>query len=260
MIDLLKWHILALEERVARASPSPLERVAVFDLDGTLLLGDIGDAVFAYLSLQGQALALSWKEYQHLLRTHRSKAYRSVVEAMAGLKIESVVRATAAVMELREDYLVMGADRVKRPRPRPLLSQFVSLLHQYHYQVFVISASNHISVQQVALEWFNIPSSRAFGIQARISEGRLTSELVSPVPVGPGKAEVFKLVSGSALPLITGTDSALDIPLLRLTHPGGFSLWVGENHRDYNVVLENAKAGQKFVFAGSDEEPGSDEY
>ncbi|MGA3244927.1 MAG: haloacid dehalogenase-like hydrolase [Bacteroidota bacterium] len=248
------------EEQVLRSTHQAIERVAAFDLDGTLLTGDIGDAVFAYLILEGRRLTLTWREYQHLVRTHRSKAYRAVVEAMAGLEIKTVVQATSAVINLAKDYITLGSDRVRIPKPRPLLSQFVSLLHEFHYQVFVISASNHISVQHVAQTWFNIPPSHAFGIQGRIREGRLTSELVTPVPVGPGKAEVFKLVSGSALPLITGTDSALDIPLLRLTHPGGFSLWVGENHRDYNVVLENAKAGQKFVFAGSDEEPGSDEY
>jgi phosphoserine phosphatase len=260
MLDLLALHVLATEERVMSTTHRPLERVAVFDLDGTLLFGDIGDAVFAHLILQGHSLTLSWREYQRLLHSHKSKAYRSVVEAMAGLEPQTVVQATSAIMELREDYLVIEKDLVKRPRPRPLLSQFVSLLHDYHYQVFVISASNHISVQQVAQGWFNIPSSRAFGIQGRIFEGRITSELIHPVPIGPGKAEVFKLAAGSAAPLITCTDSALDLPLLRLTHSSGFSLWVGDDRSDYEAVVENANAGQRFVFAGSGEEAQSDEY
>jgi phosphoserine phosphatase len=260
MFDLLKRYLLETEERVMRSSHQTLERVAAFDLDGTLLLGDIGDAVFAYLHLEGHTVKLSWREYQQLLRTHKSKAYRAVVEAMAGLEIETVVEATSAVMNLAKDYFVLGSDRVRKPKPRPLLSQFVSLLHEFHYQVFVISASNHVSVQYVTQTWFNIPASHAFGIQARICEGRITSELVAPVPIGAGKAELFKLVAGSAVPLITGTDSALDLPLLRLTHPMGLSLWVGDDQSDYEVVMENAKVGQRFLFAGSDDEPQSDDY
>jgi phosphoserine phosphatase len=260
MIDLLTWQVLETEKQVLRTSNQALERVAVFDLDGTLLIGDIGDAVFAYLTLEGHHLTLSWREYQGLLRTHKSKAYRTVVEAMAGLEIETVVRATSAVMSLGGKYLTLGSDRVRMPEPRPLLSQFVSVLQKFQYQVFVISASNHISVQHVAQTWFNIPPSHAFGIQGRTCEGRITSELVPPIPIGPGKAEIFKLAAGPAVPLITGADNALDLPLLQLTHPRGFSLWVGDNHRDYQVAMEHAKAGQKIFFAGSDEEPESDTY
>ncbi len=128
------------------------------------------------------------------------------------------------------------------------------------YQVFVLSASNHISVQHVAQEWFNIPPSHAFGIQCRIRDHRLTPELVTPVPIGSGKADLFKRVAGPAIPLITATDSALDLPLLRLTHPEGFSLWVGDDHSDYNVAVQNARVGQKFLFVGSGEEAQTDDF
>jgi phosphoserine phosphatase len=254
MFDLLKRQLLETEERLIRASDQKIERIAAFDLDGTLLIGDIGDAVFAYLVLKEHNLKLSWDEYQRLLRTHKSKAYRAVVEAMGGLEIQTVIQATSEVMKLGREYFALGSDRVRSPRPRPLLSEFVSLLHEFRYQVFVISASNHISVQYVAQTWFNIPPSHAYGIQGRIQAGRITSELVEPVPVGSGKAELFKLVSGSKDPLITGTDSRLDLPLLRLTHPQGLSLWVGDDRIDFNAVRENARAGQRFFFVESGEE------
>jgi len=260
MFALLKRQLLDAEERFHNLPGQAPERVAAFDLDGTLLIGDIGDAVFAYLVLNGQRLGLTWEEYQRLLRTHKSKAYRAVVEAMAGLEIETVVKATSAVMNLGRDYLVMRSDPVKIPKPRPLLSQFVSLLHEFHYKVYVISASNHISVQYVAQTWFDIPPSCSFGIQGRIRNGQITSQLIDPIPVGSGKAELFKLVTGSVAPLITGTDSRLDLPLLQLTHPQGFSLWVGDDHIDFNVVVENAKAGQRFYFVESGEETLPNEY
>jgi phosphoserine phosphatase len=260
MLDLLKHQLLDLEERLNQTPHPPTERTAAFDLDGTLLMGDIGDAVFAYLALEDHRLALSWGDYQRLLRTHKSKAYRATVEAMAGLTVETVVRATSAVMSFGLEYLHVHSDVVRIPRPRPLLSQFVALLQQLHYTIFVISASNHISVQHVARQWFNIPSSHAFGIQSTLQDGRITPHLVEPVPIGPGKAALFKYVAGPVVPLVTGTDSRLDIPLLQLTHPQGLSLWVGENQIDFNVVMQNAREGQRFFFVESGEEAESDGF
>lgn len=179
---------------------------------------------------------------------------------MAGLEMETVVQATSAVMNLRGEFLSLHSDCVRIPRPRPLLSQFVALLQDLHYEIFIISASNHISVQHVAHEWFNIPPSHAFGIQARIREGCISSQLMEPVPIGAGKADFFKLVSGSAVPLVTGTDSRLDLPLLRLTHPRGLSLWVGDDHIDFDIVMQYAGAGQRFFFVDSDEETLSNEF
>ena len=260
MLDLLKRYVVSTEERVKRSSNDATSRMAVLDLDGTLLIGDIGDAVFAFLLLEGHKLALNWREYQHLLQTHKSKAYRAVVEAMAGLQVATILHATSAVMNLKKDHLIIGSDRVCRPQPRLLLTQFVTLLQSFHYQVYVISASNHVSVQYVAQTWFNIPPAFAFGIQAVVLEGRVTASLVNPVPVGPGKAELFRRLTASAAPLITGTDSPLDLPLIRMTHPEGFSLWVGDNSADYDSVKENAKPGQRFVFVGSGQESPPDDY
>ena len=253
MFDLLKRQLLDAEERLTRSSNPASERIAVFDLDGTLLIGDIGDAVFALLTSEHHTRNLSWREYQKLLRTHRSKAYRAVVEAMAGQDVATVVQATSAVMNLKKEHLLLHSDLVRTPRPRPLLSQFVSFLQELRYQVFVISASNHISVRHVAQQWFNIPPSHAFGIQARIREGQISPELIEPVPIGAGKAEVFRHAAGAAVPLVTGTDSRLDLPLLQLTHPQGLSLWIGDDHIDFDVVREHTPAGQRFFFVDSGE-------
>jgi hypothetical protein len=41
---------------------------------------------------------------------------------------------------------------------------------------------------------------------------------------------------------------------------GGFSLWVGDDRGEYDVVTENANVGQRFLFAGSGEESQSDDF
>ena len=260
MLELLKRHVLSAEERVMKSVDREVNRIAVLDLDGTLLMGDIGDAVFAFLLLEGYKLSLSWGEYQRLLRTHKSRAYRAIVESMAGLDVETIERATSTVMNLTKDHLMIDSYLVCKPKPRPLLVEFVAFLHDFHYQVYVISASNHISVQYVAQTCCNIPPSFAFGIQSEILNDRTTSNLINPIPVGPGKAELFKLVCASPNPLITATDSPLDLPLIRLTHPEGFSLWAGNDSIDYDSAKENARPGQRFIFVGSGEETPLDEF
>jgi phosphoserine phosphatase len=150
MLDLLQRKVLEMEDRLARASSDQPCRVAVFDLDGTLLDGYIGEAVFAHLIASGHPLRLSWQEYQRQLFTHRSKSYRSIVQAMAGLDVETVIQATRAVMEWRKDYLTIQSGSVRKPTPRPPLAQLVSFLQDRQYIVYILSASNHISVQYVA--------------------------------------------------------------------------------------------------------------
>jgi phosphoserine phosphatase len=260
MLDVLKQQVEELEERVSQSPLQSADKIAVFDLDDTLLIGDIGDAVFAFLTLQGHRLRLSWQEYQRLLHIHRSKAYLGVVEAMAGLEAEAVVEATEAVMNSNESYLTVQSDQVRAPKPRPLLSGFVSFLLDRQYQVYVLSASNHISVQHVSERWFHIPPSHSFGIQSRLRDGKLTSELTEPVPMGFGKAHLFKIVAGSSLPLITATDSRIDLPLMRLTHPLGLTLWVGDDRIDYGVVMELSRPGQRFFLLDASEQVPLNEF
>jgi phosphoserine phosphatase len=248
MIQQLEYQVTELEERLLRNPDLPSERIAVFDLDGTLIKGDIGDAVFAFLTLEGYKLDLSWRRYQTLMHTHRSRAYRSVVSAMSGLDVTTVALATSAVMQLRRKFLAIESEIVPLPTPRPVLSSFVAYLQGRGYRIYIISASNHISVQQIAEQWFGVAPSYAFGIESRLSGNTLTADLIEPAPIGYGKVNLFERRAGRIAPLITATDSALDLPLLRHTHPIGLSLWIGEDRVGFSLVKEHAGKGQNLFF------------
>jgi phosphoserine phosphatase len=260
ILEQLKRRVADLEERLSTDGALNADRIAVFDLDGTLLEGDIGEAVFAYLLHQGQQLGWTWEDYQRTLRTHKARAYRAVVEAMAGMEVEAVREATRSVMSLEKTNLALHSSPVRTPKPRTLFVELVSFLAHLQYRIYVISASNHISVQHIVGEWFDIPRSRAFGIETRIINGRLTSELIEPVPIGIGKADLYKRFEGRNKPLITATDSRIDSPLLHLTHTEGLSIWVGENQLDFDVVMERASNGQQICVVGTEEESKTDQY
>jgi phosphoserine phosphatase len=249
-----------MEERIFHRSMSDPEKIAVFDLDGTLLAGDIGDVVFASLLLDGHRLGLTWSQYKSLLYTHKSQAYRGVVQAMAGLDAETVLHATAEVMRSGKRHLTIQSDHVPVPRPRPAVAELVSFLHDRQYQVYVISASNHISVRLISREWFGIPETHSFGIQTRIHGGKLTSDLLEPVPIGAGKVSLFRLIAGNSIPLIMATDSRIDLPLVNYTHPLGVSFWIGDNHVDFKAVLENSRTHPRFCFVDIGSEIPQDNF
>lgn len=236
MLDDLIHQATELEDRLSASSEKPLKRVAVFDLDGTLIEGDVGDAVFAYLEMAGHDMGLKWQEYQRLLRRHRSRAYIDMVRSLSGLQVSTVEDATDAVMGSSAEYLNLGATRIAIPRPRAELHEFVSFLQGRNYEVYILSASNHVSVQRVAERWFNVPHSRAFGIQTRIVSGRFTDQLLEPAPVWDGKVSLFRRISPHYAPLITATDSYLDLPLLQMTHFSGISFWVGNDRLQFETV------------------------
>ena len=86
--------IETLEKSIEKKQIDLPEKRAVFDLDNTLLIGDIGDALFARLKeaekkesvkIDGTEINFSWSEYRNLIKTgNGEKAYRDVVKSMSG--------------------------------------------------------------------------------------------------------------------------------------------------------------------------------
>ncbi len=230
-IRLLSPEFKARLDRVERRRQSLVPdgdvRRAVLDLDGTLIAGDIGEAVFGMLLNQGEIDRLNWSRYQELLDEDRERAYRSVVETMGGLSYETVAKATLNVMASRTPIRVADDALINPPSPHPGMRALVAYLHSLGYAVHVLTASNHISASIVCGEWFGIPSARVFGIR-QVLDGRiLTPSLISPVPVGSGKAETYHQFISEEAPVMTASDSFMDLPLFSLTGAGGIAVWAG---------------------------------
>jgi phosphoserine phosphatase len=230
MLEELKRLVLSAHATAAAGS------IAVFDLDNTLLIGDIGEAVFAQLHANKYQLAMPWHSYRSLSRTNPHQASVSATTALRGIVIDAIESTARQVLELNQDAIIVGNDSVPVPRPHPLLRAFVQFLQDQGFLIYVISASNHVAVQIAGEALFGIPRSCSFGIRTRVEGGRLTDELLSPLPIGEGKAHLYRQLQTERLPLVTATDSRLDLPLLRLTRPDGFSLWRGEDRVDFETV------------------------
>jgi hypothetical protein len=119
------------------------------------------------------------------------------------------------------------------------MTALIGILRAWNFTVYVISASNFITVRTVAEEWLDIPAARAFGIacstirQPHPETGRpidvLSGDLIEPVPVATGKADLYSQRIGDIAPRLTAGDSLLDIPMLALTESRGIILWAGDS-------------------------------
>jgi phosphoserine phosphatase len=242
----LSQSLLAVEEQLTKSKIE--KKIAVFDLDNTLLVGDIGEAVFAGLKLQGYIPGFSWQSYRKLLSTSRPEAYQSIVTAMSGLSERSIHKVTLDVISKRESYLELEKSYIQVPFAHPVMLHVVARLRTLGYQICVISASNEISARMVAWKLFNIPPFFVYGIRQRLQNGILTNDLLQPIPIGSGKVEVYRKFMGSADPLITAGDSVLDVPMLQMTDPRGLSILVGEERIGYELIQRKTGGAQKFCF------------
>jgi phosphoserine phosphatase len=235
-----------LHERTRMMHDGP--RIAVFDLDDTLLIGDIGEAVFAQLLAEQTPLGLDWDEYRALLQVDSSDAFRLMVSAMEGVSTRRVKEATRVILQSRYKYIAVDEHYLPVPRVHPVMKEIVDWLHAHQFLTYIISASNHISVSIVAHECFGIPEERAFGIRSWLRNDRLTEALLKPVPVHYGKVEVYQSYIGPAFPLLTAGDSRQDIPIISLTAPQGLSLWVGNRPSDASSMKIRHRLPQRFCF------------
>lgn len=222
------------------------KKIAVFDLDNTLLIGDIGDAVFAQLLLDKAPVAFTWREYQDLIdQKKKREAYEKVITTMAGLPVDTLIDTTKKVLHCGLDYLKLPEADVPVPIPNPVLQALLKFLKTADYEIYVISATNQFSVRVTVREFFDLPDSRVFGIKPAVQEKQdetkgkilvLGSELEPPVPVDEGKVEVYRKYAGSIQPLLTAGNSETDIPMLNLAASSSLIIWVGTDAARFEAI------------------------
>ena len=230
--------LLDQEQRFGESHLGGKNRIGLFDLDNTLLVGDIGDAVFAQLLLDGFALPLSWKEYRSMCKENPSFAYVEVVKALEGISTEYIIRVSKRILLSDQEYLYCGGEPVRIPKPHPLMLEVIRLLRDWHYLIFVVSASNDISAKVAGTVLFDIPINNIAGIKPKLSGNKITNMVLDPVPVGVGKVAQYRLMCGDNMPMIVATDSMLDLPILQICDSDGTAIIVGDNEELYTKAGE----------------------
>jgi len=241
------------------------EKVALFDLDNTLLVGDCGDALFAQLkideqsnkeplTIQKQTIPFSWKEYQQVLKTKgKVEAYSQIIRCMAGLPLDKLLETGRRVMNSNQKYLELEGVKIPVPYPHPAMQALIAYLKSLGYRIFIISATNQYMVRLVVREYFDIPENNIFGMVPTIythpEYGRIIGdEIKGPVTVVEGKVEVYRKNIGAVAPFISGGDSTTDIMMLNLTDPNGLIIWVGKDVRELDKIKKEIHHPETLFF------------
>jgi phosphoserine phosphatase len=124
------------------------------------------------------------------------------------------------------------------PYPNQILLRLIEFLKGHQFDVKVISASFDFAVKHVVSTFFGIEESHAFGVRLKLNEGKLTEEVLEPLPVTYGKADVLKGILGNDKPMISAGDTLNDLYMLKMTDPDGLILFFG-NVKDYRIIKEN---------------------
>ena len=176
---------------------------AVFDADGTLWSGDVGEAFHEALVAEGVLAPATLVEYARLHALDLVAAYAYGTRVLAGLEVPWLRARAAAFFEAE------FAGRVF-PEMRALLAA----LAVAGVTPWIASASYRALVDPGARA-LGIPEARVFAMTLHEEGGRTTDQLALPLVTHEGKAEVLR-ARFAPLPALVAGNSVNDLPMLRL--------------------------------------------
>lgn len=186
-----------LDALVAQLQPG--DRV-VFDADGTLWRGDVGED-FLRWALHRRLFEGRYETYEHLMASAPARALAWAVEVMAGLREDELLAHARAFFTERFTGRVF-----------PWVRPFLAKLHRQ--EVWICSASPRWVVLPGA-EHLGIDPARVIGVTCEVREGRLSGEVHHPVPAGPGK--VIWLQKKGVAPALAAGNGDTDVDMLQFS-------------------------------------------
>ena len=220
------------------------ERIAVFNLNNTLLVNDITEASIAYLLENEIEIGLKWQEYQKLIAEgNENDAYIKASQAFTGMESGCVKRFADVVLDMKDEFITFFENdfvfKVPVPRINPHFKRTINLLKKNKFKIYILSASNQY-LTETAAKRLLIPAKNCFGIKHSFTKYDdiqvLDSKIIEPVPIGKGKKEVYQKQISKNAPLFTAVNKFADLPLLKLTSENGFIIWTGKNKLDNRTI------------------------
>ncbi|GMU63719.1 MAG: hypothetical protein AMXMBFR34_54820 [Myxococcaceae bacterium] len=203
-------------------------RPVVFDADGTLWRGDVGEDLLRLLGqrrLLGHASDGVYARYEELLERDHSAAYAFAVEVMAGLE-EAVLQRTCD-----EFFAQRYEGRIFR-FVRPLLVE----LTRAGFVPWICSASPVWAVLPGARS-LDIARECVIGVSCDVVDGRLSGKVSLPVTCGPGKVEWLR--RHHLEPVLAFGNGDLDFDMLAFA---GKAIVVAPHGGPDNSLVTNGKA------------------
>lgn len=171
------------EQAVLSCTPA----TAVFDCDGTLWSGDAGYGFMMWSIDAGlvSRSAIDWidAQYRRYLSGEVSEEQicGEMVQLYADLQEQEIRRAAA-------DYFRLHIE----PHIFPELRTLVEKLQARHADIWAVSSTNNWVIEE-GVRHFNIPATRVLSARVRVSNGRITSNLIE-VPTGAAKVNALRNV------------------------------------------------------------------
>ena len=233
----------------------PEIKSAVFDMDNTILFGDMGDAALANLIENEVPIGMTWSDYLNMISDGEIvQAYKMASKVFSGMEVSCVRKLANIILDDTNSDINLYEDdepyKVQLPKINPIMHSVISYLLKLNFNIYIISASNQYLVEEVAAR-FDIPASNCFGIKNKIqiADGVdiLDSKILNPVPVAEGKAKLFTKIFKKDKPIIAGGDSLIsDCHFLNLVNTPGIIFWLGKEDMN-NVVLQSLAQGRYII-------------
>ncbi|MBX7100453.1 MAG: haloacid dehalogenase-like hydrolase [Myxococcaceae bacterium] len=181
-------------------------KAAVFDADGTLWRGDVGEELLRHLAARGALPSLAepraaFHEYERRHAVDPVEAYAFNAQVLAGLSEAQLEEDCAALVKQRFEGRIF---RFTRP--------WLEALSGAGLEVWICSASP-IWVVEAGAALLGIPKARCLGARCAVDAGVVTARLEGPVPAGDGK--VTWLERRGLRPALAVGNGELDEPMLR---------------------------------------------
>jgi phosphoserine phosphatase len=187
--------VLARLDRFSPGTP------VVFDADGTLWRGDVGEDFFRWGAHRGLVHG-RYETYEAHLERSPARAYAYCVEVLFG--VEEPTLQAACDSFFAERYL---------GRVFPFVRPFLAELSRRGLVPWVCSASPRWTVLPGARA-LGIPPERVIGVTCDVLEGALVGPVHEPVPCGPGKVAWLK--QKGVHPALAVGNGDLDLDMLAL--------------------------------------------
>lgn len=176
---------------------SHFPKVAVFDCDGTLWSDDAGYGFMVWSIDAGLVSrnACDWIDAQYRLYLSGDVSEETIcgqmVQLYDGLREDEIRHAAAEYFRLHIE-----------PHIFPELRTLIEKLQAQQTDIWAVSSTNDWVIEE-GVSRFNIPATRVLSARARVSDGRITSDLID-VPTGPGKVSALRKVGISSPDAVFG--------------------------------------------------------
>lgn len=203
-----------LEDFLNSTITMKIRKVAVFDGDGTVIgqvphyLADEALYQYADAHYKGKTDKFSKEKMAILNRMVKNG------DNVGKIYVEDRVHFLSGMTP--EDIIEMGYNCYLdsyQGKFYPEMKQLIANLKEYGFEVWILTASPEFLYQKFLAEELGIPEVNILGVKSVVVDGKLTNDIVLPIPQDDGKANVIPTYIKTR-PLIVGGNSRGDMDML----------------------------------------------